>query len=201
MGAAGGGFAGTYGSGRAAPGVHASIAGAHDPSSGAEATCRAQLPTAAELAPGAREHRIHGPGQSVGVWRTVLASTRAGNTIIVFEAAGARATEVCFAGREPGGGSLAGSYGTRPFPSLAAGAVSIASSGGVKTRPREGSELYSWIVGRTGRGVRGVVVTFADGTHLQTSAVRGWFLAWWRGRRPLATTDAIAATVTTPGSS
>jgi hypothetical protein len=91
---------------------------------------------------------------------------------------------------------VAGGYSTRPPAPVAADAVSIAGSGGYKTPPAEGSQLFSWIVGRDGTAVSAVIVRFADGGHVVAHRERGWFLALWRGRRPLARTNAINAVAT-----
>jgi hypothetical protein len=66
-------------------------------------------------------------------------------------------------------------------------------SGGYRTPPPEGSGLFSWIVGRAGTGVSAVTVRFADGGNVVARSAGGWFLEWWRGRRPLALMHAITA--------
>jgi hypothetical protein len=162
----------------------------------AEQTCRSRLPTAAELAPGASPRRVPRPAAlSRGFWHTVLVDSDAATTAIVFDSATRRAHFECFVGRTAKSELLAGSYGIRPRARVAAEAVSIVGSGGYRTLPAEGSEVFSWIVGRTGTGVSAVIVRFADGGHVVARSAGGWFLAWWRGRRPLTLRDAIAAEV------
>jgi hypothetical protein len=192
------GFAGNSRSGSPARGAHGRPVGFATPGESPEQRCRSQLPAATDLVPGAGRcaPRPRPPALSVGFWHTVLADTRGPITIIVFEAATGRANEVCFVGRTPKSGVLAGGYGTRPPAPVAAEAVSIVGSGGYKTPPAEGSHRFSWIVGRAGTAVGAVTVRFADGGHVVARRAGGWFLAWWRGRRPLALTHAINAVVT-----
>jgi len=176
---------------------HERLAGYSARGTSAEQRCRSQLPTAGELVPGAGRRRVlRSPALSVGFWQTVLADTHGLTTVIVFEATTRRADEVCLVGHAPRSGLLAGGYSARPPAPVAADAVSIVGSGGYKTPPAEGSQLFSWIVGRAGTAVSAVNVRFADGGHVVARRAGGWFLAWWRGRRPLARTNAIDAAVT-----
>jgi hypothetical protein len=62
-----------------------------------------------------------------------------------------------------------------------AGHVTIVSSGSTSTPPAEGSQHFSQVVGRTGRGVNRVTLRLHDGTRVTASLANGWFLAWWPG--------------------
>lgn len=41
---------------------------------------------------------------------------------------------------------------------------------------------YSFVVGRSGRGVLGAQLELANGTRVQVTIERGWLAAWWPGR-------------------
>jgi hypothetical protein len=196
VGAAAAGLAGSSGSGSTGHASPERLVGLKGRFASAAQRCRSRLPRAAELAPGA-PHRVAPlpPALSLGFWHTVLVDRQGPTTAIVFESATRRAHFECFIGRIPKSGMLAGGYGTRPPAPVAADTVALMGSGGYRTPPAEGSELFSWIVGRAGTGVSAVTVRFADGGHVVARSTGGWFLAWWRGRRPLALTDAIAAEV------
>lgn len=163
----------------------------------AEDRCRSLLPSAAELAPEAPRSRApRSPALSERFWRTVLVDTRGPTTAIVFAPAAGRGSFQCFVGRMPKSGSLSGGYGTRPPVPVPSASVSTDGSGGYRTQPAEGSQLFSWIVGRAGTRVREVRIRFAGGGHIAVRPTHGWFLAWWRGRRPLARSrSAVAAVV------
>jgi hypothetical protein len=196
VGAAAAGLAGSPGPGSTGNASPERLVGLKGRVATADQRCRSRLPTAAELAPGApRRLAPLPPALSVGFWHAVLIDRHGPTTAIVFESATRRAHFECFIGRVPKSGLLAGGYSTRAPAPVAAGAVAITGSGGYRTQPAEGSELFSWIVGRAGTGVSAVTVRFADGGHVVARSAGRWFLARWRGRRSLALTDAITAEV------
>lgn len=112
----------------------------------------------------------------------------------LFASADARANWDCFLGRKPNSAMGGGGYYTHGLPPPV-GAHSVADpiSGGAGTRPGEGSVRFSWIAARVGARVPSVTIRFLDGGHVAAHIANGWYFAWWRGRRPLATTDAIIA--------
>ena len=146
--------------------------------------CRSRLPTSARIKHA--QETASGPHKpwpipsiAAGSWRTVVIDTRGPYTMILFTAAHGAAELSCFSGRQPA--SLGGSFATHPPRPVPAGHVSIVSSGSTTTPPAEGSQHFSLLVGRTGRGVTGVSLTLRDGTRVTASLANGWFLAWWPG--------------------
>ena len=153
--------------------------------------CASRLPTSARI-----EHAqetASGPDKpwpmpriAAGGWDAVVVDTRGPYTMILFTAAHGAAELSCFSGRQPG--SLGGSFATHPPPPVPPGHVSIVSSGSTTTRPAEGSQHFSEVVGRTGPGVTGVTMTLRNGTRVTATLANGWFLAWWPGtQRGIAT--------------
>jgi hypothetical protein len=197
-GAAAGGIAGSSGSGRSVrAGKESFETFAARRHLSAEGVCRSLLPAAGEFAPGGPRRRFRDPKLSYAFWRTILVTGTGPGTMIMFESADRRATRDCFVGREPRSATMGGSYAVGPpawpLPALAPSSVSEPMSGGARTLPSEGSEQFSWIAARVGVRVRGVTVRFLDGGHVAARIANGWYFAWWRGRRPLAKTDAIIA--------
>lgn len=136
------------------------------------------------------------PDISAGGWHTVLIDSRGPYTVILFDAAHGAAELSCFSGRHPMQASLGGSFGTHPPPPVPAGHVSIVSSGSRTTPPDEGSQHFSQLVGRTGRGVTGVSLRLPDGTRVKASLANGWFLAWWPGSGAGTATEVRTSTGT-----
>lgn len=159
----------------------------------AEGACRSLLPTAAELAPGGQRRQFHDPQLSSAFWRTILVTRAGPGTMMLFESANHRATRDCFVGRDPKSAMGGGSDSLRPPAPLAAHSLAQPISGGARTLSEEGFEQVSWIAGRIGADVRRVTIRFLDGGDVAARIANGWYLAWWRGRRPLARTNAIIA--------
>ncbi|HEY2200769.1 MAG TPA: hypothetical protein VGH56_02690 [Solirubrobacteraceae bacterium] len=158
----------------------------------AEEACRSRLPTSAGIehaqrtASGPHPHLPWPiPRIPAGGWRTVLADTRGPYTEILFTAAGGSAELSCFSSSSHRPVSLGGSFGIHAPAPVAAGAVTVVSSGSTTTPPDEGSRHFSQLVGRTGPGVDAVTVKLAGGLRVAATCERGWFLAWWPGSRGL----------------
>jgi hypothetical protein len=170
----------------------------------AQAACMSWLASSAgirhrpQIASGA--HRP-GPIPSItaGSWRAVVIDTRGPYTMILFAAVHGAAELSCFSGRQAMLISLGGSFGTHPPPPVPAGQVSLVSAGSTTTRPDEGSQHFSQLVGRTGPGVTGVTLRLRNGTRVTASLANGWFLAWWPGtQRGTATEVTTSAGTTVP---
>jgi hypothetical protein len=168
-----------------------------DQVSRAGAACRSQLARMGRL-----EHSLRSrprsrtplalPSAPAGGWHTVLIDTRGPYTLILFERGEGRATAVCLTGKRLEG-VLGASIGAKPPAGVPSGRVAYASSGS-GTPPNEGSQQFSWVVGRTGAGVTGVAIRLNSGTRVTASRAKGWFLAWWPGSHGIRATE-----VTTPG--
>jgi hypothetical protein len=159
----------------------------------AEGVCRSLLPTATQLAPGGQRGQFRDPKLSYAFWRTIVVTRTGPGTMMLFESANHLATRDCFVGREPKSATGGGSDSLRPPAPLAAHSVADPISGGARTLSEEGFEQISWIAARIGADVKRVTIRFLDGGHVAARIANGWFLAWWRGRRPLAKTSAIIA--------
>jgi hypothetical protein len=161
--------------------------------------CSSLLPTSAGI-----EHRQKTasgtyrpwpmPRIAAGGWHAVVVDTRGPYTMILFTAAHDAAELSCFSGLKPV--SLGGSFATHPPLPVLAGHVSIVSSGSTSTPPAEGSQHFSQVVGRTGRGVTAVTLTLRSGTRVRASLGHGWFLAWWPGTQRGTATDVTSSHAT-----
>ncbi len=168
-------------------------AAGRDQTQRAVAPCRSQL---ADLP------RRHGTEAGIGPralstlpargWRPVLVDTRGPYTTVLFEVDRGRAVSTCFAGSR-GAISLGTAVGARPPARVPPRRVAYASSGSTTTPPDEGSRQFSYVVGRTGAGVRGVTVRLNDGARVTASCANGWFLAWWPGSHGLRATEVKTA--------
>jgi len=110
----------------------------------------------------------------------------------LYEADGGREETSCLARSSPallylGSTVLAG----RPAP-VRAGQISVVSLGSSVTPARDGDRAFRQVIGRTGRGVRGVVLKLGDGARVTASVSDGWFLAWWPGRSRFAAAEVTA---------
>lgn len=167
----------------------------------ARSVCHKQLAQLAEhLQPSraaeARERRaLSAPAVPVDGWNTVLIDTRGPYTLILFEADHGRATSVCFGGGRYGG-ALGAGIGVRPPARVPTGRAVYGGSGSRVTPPSEGSHQFSWVIGRTGAGVRGVTIRLNNGNRVTASRAKGWFLAWWPGSHGIRTTEVTNATGT-----
>jgi len=155
----------------------------------AETACRSMLARMAQHA----SPVLSGSALTARDWHTTLIDTRGPYTLILFVAAGGRATTTCFSGRHPTHTSAGSSFGTHEPPPVPAGQVATHSSGSTTTPPDEGSKQFSWIVGRAGAGVHEVTVVLAGGTRVSATIRGGWFLAWWPGSHPLRAIQAHTA--------
>jgi hypothetical protein len=170
----------------------------------AQEACQSWLPTSARMehaqqtASGSHEPWPIPPITS-GSWHAVVVDTRGPYTMILFEAAHGAAELSCFSGRDPKRPSLGGSFGAHSPPRVPAGHVSLMSSGSTTTPPNEGSQHFSQLVGRTGRGVTGVTLRLRDGTRVTASLANGWFLAWWPGTQRGSATEVRTSTGTAAG--
>ena len=152
----------------------------------AEEACRPGLPSsraierARETAAGRHESWPVGDIPA-GAWHAALIDTRGPYTVVLFVGPHGSAELTCLSGREPVRASMSGSSSTATPPPVPAGHVTTVSSGSRTTRPDEGSQHFSELVGRTGPGVTSVVVRLHDGTRVQATVANGWFVAWWPG--------------------
>jgi hypothetical protein len=167
----------------------------------AQEACLPRLPTSARIEHA--EETASGPHKPspiapiiAGGWRAVVVDTRGPYTMILFEAAHGAAELSCFSGRDPNRPSLGGSFGAHSQPPVPAGRVSIVSSGSTTTAPNEGSQHFSQLVGRTGRGVIAVTLRLRDGTGVTASLAHGWFLAWWPGTQRGTATEVTTSSGT-----
>jgi hypothetical protein len=164
----------------------------------ARSACRAQLAGMAEhllpsLAAESRGHHpLSAPPVPVNAWRMVLIDTRGPYTLILFEAERGRATSVCFGGGRYGG-SLSAGIGVRAPAPVRPGRATYSGSGSRATPRSEGSHQFSWVIGRTGAGVKGVTIRLNNGTRVAASRAKGWFLAWWPGSHGIRTTEVTTA--------
>jgi hypothetical protein len=167
----------------------------------ARSLCHAQLARMAEhlLTSGAAESRGHHPLSTravpVDAWHTVLIDTRGPYTLILFEAEHGRATSVCFSGSR-NQGALGAGIGARPPAPVAPGRATYSGSGSRVTPRDEGSHQFSWVVGRTSVGVKGVTIRLNNRTRVTASRSKGWFLAWWPGSHGIRATEVVTATGT-----
>ena len=124
-------------------------------------------------------------------WRTVLIDTRGPYTMIVLEQGNGRATSTCFAGHhgEISDGTAIRDAGSPPPAPVPRGHIAYGSSGSTTTPRAEGAHSFSYVVGRTGAGVRGVAVRLNDGTRVTATTANGWFLAWWPGSHGIRATE------------
>jgi hypothetical protein len=183
-----------------AGGLAAAIVGNWESGPSTRGAHEAQLVLTARAAENVCRSRLRVPPQRIGgagAWRTVLVERHAPATIALFDATGGGAAFTCLVGRLPTSGVMGGVSGALARP-LAVGLLVVGSGSG-RLLPKEGSTQYSWIEGRTGAGVTGVTVRFATGESIVARSADGWFLASWRGRRPLARTNAITATTSRGG--
>ena len=164
----------------------------------ARSLCRSQLARMAQhlLTSRAAESRAHHPLSAravpVNAWHTVLIDTRGPYTLILFEAEHGRATSVCFGGSR-NQGALGAGIGARPPAPVPPGRVTYSGSGSSVTPRNEGSHQFSWVVGRTGAGVKGVTIRLNNRTRVTASRAKGWFLAWWPGSHGIRATEVASA--------
>jgi hypothetical protein len=98
-------------------------------------------------------------------------------------------------GASPGfnGGALSAGVGVRTPAPVRPGRATYSGSGSRSTPRDEGSHQFSWVVGRTGAGVRGVTIRLDNGTRVAASRAKGYFLAWWPGSHGIRTTEVTTA--------
>jgi hypothetical protein len=166
------------------------------------AVCRARL--VSRLAQRRREATSRPELGEIGTfpttgWHAVLADTRGPYMMVVLEQGNERGTSTCFAGRH---GEVSDGWGIRnpgapPPPPVAPGHVAYRSSGATGMPRAEGAHLFSYVVGRTGAGVRGVTVRLNNGTRVTATTMKGWFLAWWPGSHGIRATEVTTASGTT----
>jgi hypothetical protein len=167
----------------------------------ARSRCRAQLAGMAEhlltsRSATSRGHRPLGAAAvPVDAWRTVLIDTRGPYTLILSEAEHGRAKSVCFSDSRNQGGLGAG-IGVRPPGPVPPGRATYDGSGSSVTPRNDGSHQFSWVVGRTGAGVKGVTIRLNNRTRVTASRAKGWFLAWWPGSHGIHATEVTTATGT-----
>jgi hypothetical protein len=161
--------------------------------------CLPRLPTSARVE---RAEETASAGQQprllreipAGGWHSVLVDSRGPYTVILFVAAHGAAELTCFSGRQPMRAALGGSFAKDPPPPVPVGRISNVSSGSRTTPPDEGSQHFSQLVGRTGRGVTGVTLRLRNGTRVRASLANGWFLAWWPGTQGGTATEVTTST-------
>ena len=164
----------------------------------ARSQCDSQLARIAHLLlnreTGTREHDPLGArAVPANAWHSVLIDTRGPYTLILFEAEHGRATSVCFSGSRKNQGALGTGIGLRPPAPVPPGRAIYGGSGGRALPRDEGSHQFSWVIGRTGAGVKGVTIRLNNGTRVAASRAKGWFLAWWPGSHGIRATEVTTA--------
>jgi hypothetical protein len=154
-----------------------------DQISTAEADCKQQLSSAAAAAVRRIEPKAL-PATMLDALPPVLADVRGPFTFVIF--ADEHNNTTCISG--PQFTSVAGAHSTQTPAPVPAGQITVDRA----THTARAGNAYSFIQGHTGSGVTATTLTLDDGSHVQTSAANGWFVAWWPG-----SANAVSAQVTT----
>jgi RNA polymerase sigma-70 factor (sigma-E family) len=148
----------------------------------AEAVCKADMATPAELERARQQatgrHPAPGewPAGNGGEWRTVLTDTRGPYTIVLL--ANADGERKCLTGPGFAGPAVNGGEGASNSATVPSGQIGEPSYGFSRATDEQ---PYMETSGRVGSGVSAVTLVFSDRTHVAASIQNGWFLAWWPG--------------------
>ena len=121
-------------------------------------------------APGQLAQAVQACGQDLG--SPVLTDSRGPYTASIY--GDSTTSDVCLSGN---GVSMSSSSTSVTPTSVAAGQIQLDGGG---TRDGAGNTL-TLVDGRTGAGVTAVTIERSDGSSVQATVAKGWYLAWWPG--------------------
>lgn len=165
----------------------------------AEAACLARVPSASDAQRARADGTAHAPVMEAllkiapGEWRSVLADTRGGYTMILLEAGKDRAQASCLSGPADARTVMSvGPIGERPA-SIAAGQAQTLSTGSQEASRGHG---FTSIEGGVGAGVSAVTIILSDGRHVSATVSNGHFAAWWPGSQQPVSQEVETSTAT-----